>query len=100
MSSELITYKVVYSGCDHDPAETSKGFCWQCRIKKLEAQVETVRGEVNVIVDSLWAQLDATGRRMVERGVRERDDGQRIKNYSDRLSEHLEQLQQALQESK
>ena len=37
--SERMTHKIIYSGCDHDPAETSKGFCWQCRVAQLEAKV-------------------------------------------------------------
>jgi DNA repair exonuclease SbcCD ATPase subunit len=32
--------QAVYSGCDHDPEKTSKGFCWQCRIKELEKRIK------------------------------------------------------------
>jgi len=37
--SGRITHKIIYSGCNHDPEQTSKGFCWQCRIAELEAKV-------------------------------------------------------------
>ena len=74
--------KVFYSGCDHDPEATSKGFCWQCRIAELEARVEPLQPFKKRIL-ALEARLDA-----VEKVFAEAEDEDWVRK--DWLEEALE----------
>jgi len=80
------------SECELQPSQFSRDNC-DCYERELERKLEAATTKANNLIielNKLWFSLNATGLRMCECGMRERDDPLRIKEYAHTLRNIIE----------
>jgi len=70
--------KCVSCGAESGDSETSQEAADAWNTRSSDIEIERLTNGIKEV----WKGIDATGRRMCEQGIRERDDGERVFGYA------------------